>query len=241
MKNKKIKNISLVFLFSFVFAGIASAEEASFDKNKLSLAGKCEKNITVQLFEDESLEKSAYSAGVKCENGEYEFSDDLSIWNIPEGNYALVIDGDKINVQNIDVKYEKKVLPDVQKTEQPVEKGTEKDNVDPAEQETQESADVKFLGAFAVFQQSILDMRTWLAQTKYPSWAKSGIDGALDGIDKLAGEISDLLFSADNPQSETTEAVASDTQDANVETTGEENQENNIGENQSLNIEAIKN
>lgn len=236
----------MAFLFSFVFVSIASAEEVSFDKNKLSLAGKCEKNITVQLFEDESLEKSAYSAGVKCENGKYEFSDDLSIWNIPEGNYALVINGDRANIQDIEVKYEKKVLSDAQKTEQSAEKGIQKDDVGPTEQETQESADVKFLGAFAVFQQSILDMRTWLAETKYPSWAKSGIDGALDGIDKLAGKISDMLFSADSQQSETAQAeTANDStataQDYNDIFPATENSEAINNENQASNSEVINN
>lgn len=237
MKNKKIKNVILVTTLSFAITGTVFASEISFEKNNLSLSGVCENDVMVQLFADESMEKSAYSAGIKCENGNYEFSDDLSIWNIPEGNYAVVIDGNKNNVQNIDVKYEKKVLSEAQTTEQPVETGTEKDDAEQAGQETQESADIKFLGAFAVFQQSILDMRTWLADTEYPSWVKTGIDGALDGVDKLAGTISDMLFSADSPQDETVDEVLTQEQTMEASDVNTEDKTSDVSENYEASID----
>lgn len=84
-------------------------------------------------------------------------------------------------------------------------------------------------------------MRTWLAETKYPSWVKTGIDGTLDGIDKLSGKISDMLFSADSPQGETADDSATLMQDSNFETINGENAEDNIDENQSSNNEMINN
>ena len=57
--------------------------------------------------------------------------------------------------------------------------------------------DTKFLGSFVTLQQSILDMRTWLAQSSYPTIIKTGLGIALDGVDQAVGKVSELVLLAE--------------------------------------------
>ncbi len=206
--------VKLIFIASIPFSANAF-DGISFEKNILKASGSCDSNIVLQLFADESLEKSIYSAGVVCKDEKYYFSDDLSKWNVPEGEYAIVIDGEKTNVQSIEIKYEKQLLSNA--TVNQTNKQEEKKNKQSEVKQKEKSADVKFLEAFASFQQSILDMHSWLSKTEYPSWIKEGIDFTLNGIDELVVKISETLFSADSSQNETSD-IEQETNDTEQET-----------------------
>lgn len=227
MKNTKLKNIIILAILAVPFPICAAEGWAVMESGKMfSVQGGClNDTVKIAIFNKVEDKNPIDSYDAKCENGEFYFSSDLFKKEISTGNYFISVDG-QMNLNPVSIKN-----ADNKQTAKKIENNEKK----------QESSDVKFLGAFAVFQQSILDMRTWLAETKYPSWVKTGIDGTLDGIDKLSGKISDMLFSADSPQGETADDSATLMQDSNFETINGENAEDNIDENQSSNNEMINN
>ena len=189
MKKHRLKKIIILAILLMPFSLHAAEGWAVLESGKtFSVQGGCSnETVKIAIFNKGEDKNPIDSYDAKCENGEFYFSSDLFKKDIRTGNYLISIDGqmnlNPVSIKNADNKQATKKIENNEKK--------------------QESPDVKFLSAFVVFQQSILDMRTWLAETKYPSWVKSGVDGALDGIDGLAGKISDMLFSADSPQEST--------------------------------------
>lgn len=216
--------MSLLYAFSVSAAGSWAVMESG---ETFIIQGDCSSSLVkIDLFGKAEGKNPLYSGEVGCGEGKFYFSSDSFKEDIKAGNYIISVDGEK-SWNTVSIKSE-----DV---------GSDKKKEISRKQEKKENPDIKFLSAFAIFQQSILDMRTWLAETKYPSWVKTGIDGTLDGIDKLAGKISCMLFSADTPQNETASELTTVTQDSDIEATGGENLENNNDENQSSNSEVINN
>ncbi len=238
-KNKPMILKAALFLGLFCIVSPEALAQTSWALNQegsmVNIQGECnEKQTKIELFKNGESKDSLKTIIADCEDGKFFLSKDFSESEIPTGNYIVAVGGEKS--QNLVSIVKKGGIKSKNFLDNEVENKTQE----------KESAELRFLDAFAVFQQSILDMRTWLAETKYPSWAKSGIDGALDGIDKLVGKISDMLFSADSQQSETAQAeTANDStataQDYNDIFPATENSEAINNENQASNSEVINN
>ncbi len=63
-------------------------------ENILKLSGSCSFDVKLVLTEITGEKKSIYSSGTPCKDGTFTFSDDLSIWNIADGQYVLWVNGE---------------------------------------------------------------------------------------------------------------------------------------------------
>lgn len=190
---KKIIIITALLLFPF---GVFAKENWKLNerKNVLSIEGECQKKASIKI-ELYSVGKGepVYSSGAVCGDGKFEFSDNLLQWkNLTDGDYEVVVDGDVKNIENI--KIERPVQESVSHENIQIENA----NVNAVKKEEVKSPEIKFLGAFITLQQTILDMRNWLAETKYPSFVKTSIGIALSGVDLAVGRVSELVLSTES-------------------------------------------
>ncbi len=180
---KKIIIITAAILMAIPF-GTKAAFVVSTAPNKVEAGGACSENVEIKLAQTNTPAKIVYSAGALCKDGKFSFSDDLTQWNLPEGNYNVIINGEKKS-DKITVKRENANAGKNQTTTS-------------VQTEELGNPDTKFLGAFVKLQQSILDMHVWLAKTNYPSLLKTSIDVALDGIDIAVDNVSSLVLSGES-------------------------------------------
>jgi len=160
-------------------------------QNEIGLEGDCStKNITIALAETENPENVVYSGGARCNGNSFSFYDDLSKWDIENGEYALIVNGEKTNKT---IKRQKNLFAVQTDFEESVVLGTENN---PGESDY--NSDARFLEAYASFQESLVDMQTWVGSTRYPVLVKSGIELAIDGIIAVSGRITDLVWSGEN-------------------------------------------
>lgn len=89
------KILFFIFILSFPLSLFAK-EKYTFEstENVLKLSGGCSIDITLVLTALDDTKKSLYSSGTACKNGTFLFSDDLSQWNIPDGQYTLWVNGE---------------------------------------------------------------------------------------------------------------------------------------------------
>lgn len=194
--------IGIVFVLPF------RAEAAYFTRtedNRIEVSGDCRSNgvdVLIRLSEARNASKTVYTAGSSCANGKFLFSDDLTKWHFPDGRYVVTVNGEKTGKA-------------VEKKSDAVEV---RDDAEPSETKRQDASSsdvpgvervsepkVNFLEAFATLQQSLADMRLWLADSEYPEPMKVGLDAAIDGVDLAAGKIADLLFASESAHAATTD------------------------------------
>ena len=191
--NMAKKIIILIASLAFLPFGVLAKDnwELQGNKNVLSLAGECSvQEIRVDPFLENS-EKPIYTSVATCQEGKFDFRDDLLQWkSLPDGEYSLVVNGDQKNTRKVSIK----------RPEESVAVAAAAANADLSAAETPDDPDTKFLNAFVAFQQALLDMRTWLSETKYPTLVKTSLDALIDGVDGAAGKIAELMWSAENPE-----------------------------------------
>ena len=171
--------------------------------NTLSIEGSCpSQEVNITLYQSGKNEP-VYSSGAHCVDGRFAFSDNLLQWkSLENGTYELAVDGDKGKKQRVVIDRPSDTAP-VSVTPVP-----------DAVVETKPDS-ITFLDAFVALQQSLTDMRSRLAESDYPDIVKAGLDAAIDGIDTLAGKMSDILFAADSRPTDTGEtATSAETTDA---------------------------
>ena len=109
----EITSTSKILLIAIFFAGGSFIAEAAvkissdFKDGIIKVEGACEKDVLIELFSDKKMSEVIYSAGAACKGGKFSFSDNLTKWNIVEGSYILVVDGQRIKDKEIEVKKEK--------------------------------------------------------------------------------------------------------------------------------------
>jgi hypothetical protein len=222
---KKIIFITILLLFPLgVFA--KDSWQLLENKNKIVLTGTCSGgDVSFSLFSKDSG-KEAYSSGVHCENGKFNFTDNLLQWaGMTDGEYTLVVNDDKQNTRDVSLERPSQtdVAPAVDTSAD--SSISEKNSDDKAT----DNPETKFLGAFVTLQQSILDMRSWLVQTKYPAFVKSSLGGALDGIDFAVGKLSGYVLDSQNneqavQENDNTENIANSSTDSMVSDNAETKQ-----------------
>lgn len=177
------------------FSVLAAPFSVHMDGNVFSLAGECEgSDVLVQLRHEENGEMT-YTSHAECLDERFAFTDDLGEWNIPDGRYELYLDGERVRrtIERVPV-----AVKDVTMDEDTVAKTDTADSVETASIGETEG----FLGAFVAFQQALTDMRSRLNESDYPDMVKMSLDIALDGIDTLAGTMTDRLFAEESADTE---------------------------------------
>ncbi|HSX39200.1 MAG TPA: hypothetical protein VLI92_01255 [Candidatus Saccharimonadales bacterium] len=92
--------------------------------NVISLEGTCDgSDLKVSLY-PQGKKDLAYSAGIKCDNGIFKYSDDLTKWNLKEGDYDIVIDQDTSHKEEITVTNKESPLQPANNTPLSIEKIT---------------------------------------------------------------------------------------------------------------------
>lgn len=213
-----MKKIIAILVFVSAVAipfGARASFSARVSQNNIEVEGSCSVNVLITLAKTDNPDKIVYSGGVLCQDGKFSFSDDLLKWNMEDGKYNLMVNGQKsgktverkeqiLSVQDEPAKNPIPVNSSSQAVTAPVaetpidDSAIENAAAEPEPEEKAVDPDTKFLDAFVAFQQSLLDMRTWLVETKYPAIVKKSMDSALDGIDLVAGKISESLWSAED-------------------------------------------
>ncbi|NTW15725.1 MAG: hypothetical protein HGA38_05180 [Candidatus Moranbacteria bacterium] len=157
--------------------------------NVMHIAGDCSgKEVRFNLYRKGS-DDPIYTSGAFCNEGRFDFTDNLLQWeSLDDGKYELIVNSDRSRSGNVFI--QRPVVA------QSVESSTAKDSVVP---------DQTFLGALVALQQSLLDMRSRLADSDYPDAVKMGLDKAIDGVDALAGKMTDLLFASESGTGGTTD------------------------------------
>ncbi len=69
----------------------ASDIQVSLKESVLKISGSCTGELVAIDLKNE--DKVVYNSQTTCQNEEYSFRDDLSVWGIPEGAYQIVING----------------------------------------------------------------------------------------------------------------------------------------------------
>lgn len=190
-----MKKTLYIVLFLIIFPSDAFASERwelRSGKNTLSVSGVCsEKEVRFDLYRNGDVEP-IYTSGVLCRDGAFEFSDDLLQWeSLGDGSYELVVDRERKNTRQVVI--ERPVVPISVPT-------TSSEST--ASDVGADSSTPRFLDAFVALQQSLLDMRIRLADSDYPEAVKMSLDKAIDGIDKVAGTMADLMFASESGKSE---------------------------------------
>jgi len=209
-----------IFILIFIFTPFAAraAFTVRVSQNDVQVEGGCSSvDITITLEKKENPGKVVYSGGVPCQNGKFLFSDDLLKWNMDDGRYSIMVNGQKSG-KTVERKEEAIAVQDEpaedltasvlsSQTVDTTVAETVVDNsavetkaTESAPEETASDPETKFLNALVLFQQSTLDMRTWLAETSYPFIIKKGLNSTLDGIDIVSGKITDLLWATSNTE-----------------------------------------
>lgn len=90
---KKVIFVSIFLLLPFpLFAKEKYILQST--ENVLMLSGACSIEVKFVLTPVNDTKKSVYSSGTSCKEGKFSFSDDLSQWNIPDGQYTLWVNGE---------------------------------------------------------------------------------------------------------------------------------------------------
>ncbi|HWQ60490.1 MAG TPA: hypothetical protein VN420_05110 [Candidatus Fimivivens sp.] len=173
-------------------------------ENRLVLKGACAgKEVGISLFSKETGVE-AYSTTAVCKDGSFEFTDYLPQWpGMKDGSYALVVNKDERNEKTVTVE---RTVP----SDPVISTDTGKDDTVVLESPILRS-ESGFLDAFVALQQSLLDMRLRLAESEYPEIVKASLDAAIDGIDKIAGSMTDLLFASETGEDAAVAETAEET------------------------------
>jgi len=196
MNNNKLKFFFALGLLAFSPVVVLANGNWALkeNKNNLVITGDCSgQNVQIDLFQNQKNEP-VYTSGSVCKEGKFEFTDNLLQWEtLKDGDYAVTVNGNKENSKKVEIKRpveEKKVstLAVAPAVNSGVENLSSEKAVD---------ADSVFLQAFVSLQKALLEMQEKLPETKYPAIVKSPIDLALNGLQKITGKITDLIWSAD--------------------------------------------
>jgi len=203
---KKIILSAAVLLLAPMAALGAGSWATREEGSQFFIEGDCSASVKIEFFAKKEDSVPAFAENLDCAQGRFSFSSDLSRKKLAMGNYLLAVDGQKSH-QSVSVKNDKA--------------GAETTPAVRQAQTAEADPDTKFLKALGNFEQSILDMKEWIAQTKYSGLVKNGVDSTLDGIMALSGKIADLLWSADSGS----ESVPEKQPEAPEENAGESIQE----------------
>jgi hypothetical protein len=184
----------LVSLFGL--PGYVQAEvrfELQSQENSLTMTGSCESDVHIELYESENFEVDPiYTSVAPCISGQFAHDDNLLKWNIPDGEYQLVIDSDRHTVRSFIVK-EPPVTTEEAVAREAREKGL------PAEvgftaNQVFENAQASFAEKLYSLETDLITMQASLKDTTYPEFIKIGLGGALSVVEGATQKLSEAFF-----------------------------------------------
>lgn len=212
---KKTIFTSIVFTALVMPGLVRAAYTASVSQNNIKVTGDCSKNVLITLAKANDSGKIVYSGGATCIEKKFYFSDDLLKWEMDDGRYNIIINGQKSGktverkAKNIEIK------DDDQETLPKVTNGSST--------EEQDSPDVIFLKALANLQKSLLDMQVAVSQTTYHQAIKNSLETILDSLQSMTIKITDILWSADNSDGSSSEEADLPSEEKSEKTVANEN------------------
>lgn len=196
---KKIIIISIISI-ALVRPGLAKAAyTASVSQNNIKVTGDCSANVLITLAKANNPGKIVYSGGAICAEKKFYFSDNLLKWEVEDGKYNIMVNGQKSGKTVERKKMTLEIQSDDLETPPKIVNGSS---------EKQNSPDVIFLKALADLQKSLLDMQVAVSQTTYPQIVKNSLEATLDSLQVMAAKVVDILWSIDSPDSDSSEKEA---------------------------------
>lgn len=192
--------ISFLVASLFLFALPAKADlrfELQSDKNQLTLSGSCDTDVHIELYEGENFEVDPlYTAVAPCANGTFAHDDNLLKWGIADGQYKLVVEGDRHTIRDFTVK-EPPVTTEEAVAREAREKGLSGDIGLSADQ-IFENAQASFGAKLYSLETDLITMQESLKDTSYPDFIKIGLSGALSTVEVLTKKLEETFFAVES-------------------------------------------
>lgn len=209
---KKLIYITQFIIFGSVFLiHTTSVHAIGWEKkeagdNILFIEGSCDKaDITIYLYPKDKTE-SVYSGSAECKDGKFSLKDDLGYWNLPKGEYKVVVGEsgkpkDMSKQSTVIIKERLTPTPQISSAKQivaPIESSqnqnnTSEDATDPLTKSTQ-----NVLKSISNLKDSVEDFRQNVDKSSISQPGKIVLTGMLAMLDeKIAAteEIFDQIFS----------------------------------------------
>lgn len=185
--------LTLSFLCLPVMAGAASSWELLSAENNIELKGVCVADVRVELYEGNNFEVDpVYVATAPCVNDAFGLSDDVLRWDIPEGTYKLVVDGERGTIKDFTVKEIVMTQEEVVNREL-LAKGLPGEIALSADQ-VFENAQASFSEKLYGLQLDLVTMQVSLKDTSYPVFIKTPLGGALGVVESTLAKLNEAFF-----------------------------------------------
>ncbi len=189
---KKLLFISLLALTPSLVKGVSSWELLSAENN-IEIKGLCTTDVRVELYEGNNFEVDPiYVATAPCTNDTFVLSDDVLRWDIPEGMYKLVVDGERATVKDFTVKEIVMTKEEVVNREL-LAKGLPGEIALSADQ-VFENAQASFGQKLYSLETDLVTMQEALKDTTYPNFIKIGLGGALSIVEGATKKLGEAFF-----------------------------------------------
>jgi hypothetical protein len=216
MSKQISKNMKQLLLSAIIISGLSSpfVSQAASDiqflstENIIEMKGGCNSDVRIELYEGDNYElEPIYTATAPCNGDTFQISDDVLRWDIPEGTYKLVIDGERESVQNFLLKEPEMTM------EETVNREAIANNL-PSElsksaNDIFESAQASFGEKLYAMQTDFLTMQTALKDTTYPDFIKIGLGASLGLMGSTLEQLADTFFAVEQRDFVDTEATES--------------------------------
>ncbi len=186
------------FLFLFgILAPLTAHGAVSFEllsqQNTLEMKGVCAGDVKIELYEGTNFEADpSYVATAPCVNDSFTLSDDLTRWAIPEGNYKLVVDGERTSIKGFAIKPVEMSKEEAVNREL-IAKGLPGEMALSADQ-VFENAQASFSEKLYGLQLDLVTMQGSLKDTTYPDFIKTGLGGALGLVETTLAKLNEVFF-----------------------------------------------
>ncbi len=163
------------------------------EENQLTLAGSCDTDVHIELYESENFELDPlYTAVAPCIEGAFTHDDNLLKWGIADGQYKLVVESDRHTVRDFTLK-EPPVTTEEALAREAREKGLPTE-VGLSANQIFENAQASFGAKLYSLETDLITMQESLKDTTYPDFIKIGLGGALSGVEALTKKLSEAFF-----------------------------------------------
>ena len=163
------------------------------EENQLTLAGSCDTDVHIELYESENFELDPlYTAVAPCTEGAFAHDDNLLKWGIADGQYKLVVESDRHTVRDFTLK-EPPVTTEEALAREAREKGLPTE-VGLSANQIFENAQASFGAKLYSLETDLITMQESLKDTTYPDFIKIGLGGALSGVEALTKKLSEAFF-----------------------------------------------
>lgn len=188
--------VSTLIIGSLIWTSPVKADlrfELQSEENQLTLTGSCDADVHIELYEGENFELDPlYTAVAPCTNEAFAHDDNLLKWGIADGQYKLVVEGDRHTIRDFIVKQppvttEEMVAREAREKGLPTEVGLSADQIF-------ENAQASFGNKLYSLETDLITMQESLKDTSYPDFIKVGLSGALSTVEVVTKKLQETFF-----------------------------------------------